>query len=74
MLLETDFTGADLTGCLIYGASASDLKLDRTTTQLNLVVTRSNEPEVTADNIEVAQFVHRQIWTAVRRVGARLLP
>jgi hypothetical protein len=56
-LVETDLTGADLTGCRIYGVSAWGLKLERTKQQ-NLVVTRSDEPTVTVDNIEVAQFVY----------------
>jgi uncharacterized protein YjbI with pentapeptide repeats len=56
-LLETDLTGADLTGCRIYGVSAWDLKLDRTKQQ-NLVITPEDEPEITVDNIQVAQFVY----------------
>jgi hypothetical protein len=46
---------ADLTGCRIYGVSAWGLKLERTKQQ-NLVITRRDEPEITVDNIEVAQF------------------
>jgi uncharacterized protein YjbI with pentapeptide repeats len=56
-LVEADLTGADLTGCRIYGVSAWGLKLEGTKQQ-NLVVTRPNEPTVTVDNIEVAQFVY----------------
>jgi hypothetical protein len=56
-LVDTDLTGADLTGCRIYGASAWNLKLERTKQQ-NLVITPENEPEITVDNIEVAQFVY----------------
>jgi uncharacterized protein YjbI with pentapeptide repeats len=56
-LLDTDFTGADLTGCRIHGVSAWDLKLERTKQQ-NLVITRRDEPEITVDNIEVAQFIY----------------
>ena len=55
--METDLTGADLTGCRIYGISAWGLKLDRAKQQ-NLVITRDDEPEITVDNIEVAQFVY----------------
>src|SRR5262245_54647402 len=57
ILIGTDFSGADLTGCRIYGVSAWGLKLKRTKQQ-NLVVTRADEPTVTVDNIEVAQFVY----------------
>jgi Pentapeptide repeats (8 copies) len=56
-LVDTDLTGADLTGCRIYGVSAWGLKLERTKQQ-NLVITRLDEPEITVDNIEVAQFVY----------------
>jgi hypothetical protein len=56
-LLDTDFTGADLTGCCIHGVSAWRLKLDRAEQQ-NLVITKENEPTVTVDNIEVAQFIY----------------
>ena len=57
-LMDTDLTGADLTGCRIYGVSAWGLKLDSRTKQQNLVITRWDEPEITVDNIEVAQFIY----------------
>jgi hypothetical protein len=56
-LVNTDLTGADLTGCRIYGVSAWALKLERTKQQ-NLVITPRDEPEITVDNIEVAQFIY----------------
>jgi Pentapeptide repeats (8 copies) len=56
-LLDTDLTGADLTGCGVFGVSAWDLKLEGTKQQ-NLVITRRNEPAITVDNIEVAQFIY----------------
>jgi uncharacterized protein YjbI with pentapeptide repeats len=56
-LVESDFTGADLTGARIYGVSAWGVKLERTNQQ-NLIITPENEPEITVDNIEVAQFVY----------------
>ena len=55
--MDTDLTGADLTGCRIYGVSAWGLKLEGTKQQ-NLVITRADEPEITVDNIEVAQFIY----------------
>jgi hypothetical protein len=55
--VDTDLTGADLTGCSVYGVSAWNLKLDRTK-QHDLVITQRHEPAVTVDNIEVAQFVY----------------
>jgi hypothetical protein len=58
MLLETDLTGANLTGCVeIFAVSAWNLKLERAK-QRNLVITRRDEPQITVDNIELAQFVY----------------
>ena len=57
LLLRTDLMGADLTGCRIYGASAWDLILDGAKQQ-DLIITPEDEPAITADNIEVAQFVY----------------
>ena len=56
-LVNTDLTGADLTGCRIYGISAWGLRLD-SAEQQNLIITPRNEPEITVDNIEVAQFIY----------------
>jgi hypothetical protein len=56
-LVDTDLTDADLTSCRIYGVSAWRLKLERAKQQ-NLVITPPEEPTVTVDKIEVAQFVY----------------
>jgi uncharacterized protein YjbI with pentapeptide repeats len=56
-LVRTNFTGADLTGCRVYGISAWDLKLDRAE-QKSLIITERGEPEITVDNLEVAQFIY----------------
>jgi Pentapeptide repeats (8 copies) len=56
-IIETDFTGADLTGCRVFGISAWRLKLEKAKQQ-SLVITRLDEPTVTVDNIEVAQFIY----------------
>jgi hypothetical protein len=56
-LVDTDLTGADLSGCRIFGISAWRLKLERAKQQ-NLLITHPDEPAITVDNIEVAQFVH----------------
>jgi uncharacterized protein YjbI with pentapeptide repeats len=58
MLVNTDLTGADLTGCNVFGVSAWGLKLDEATRQQDLIVTPEDAPEITVDNIEVAQFVY----------------
>jgi hypothetical protein len=88
-LVETDLTGADLTGCHIYGISAWGLKLDGKTKQHNLIITPSgrglpltqDEPAVTVDDIEVAQFVYlllhnekiRNVIDTVGKKGVLLL-
>jgi uncharacterized protein YjbI with pentapeptide repeats len=56
-LVETDLAGADLTDCRIYGVSAWGLKLEGTKQQ-NLIITPRDEPAITVDNIEVAQFIY----------------
>jgi uncharacterized protein YjbI with pentapeptide repeats len=56
-LVNTILRDADLNGCHIHGISAWNLKLEGTKQQ-NLVITHGNEPEITVDNIEVAQFVY----------------
>ena len=57
LLLDTNLAGADLTGSHVYGIAAWDLKLDNAK-QHNLVITPPGTPEITVDNIEVAQFVY----------------
>jgi uncharacterized protein YjbI with pentapeptide repeats len=56
-MVETNLGGADLTGCRIYGVSAWNLKLEGAKQQ-NLVIKPQNEPEITVDDIEVAQFIY----------------
>ena len=56
-LVDTNLAGADFTGCYIYGVSAWHLTLERAKQQ-NLVITPEDEPTVTVDNIEVAQFIY----------------
>ena len=80
-LAGADITDADLTGCRIHGVSAWKLKLSDETKQRNLIITRENEPEVTVDNIEVAQFVYlllhnekiRDVIDTVGKKGVLLL-
>ena len=57
LLLETNFAGADLTGCAVYGISAWNVKLEGTI-QVNLAITSEEEPAITVDNLEVAQFIY----------------
>ena len=50
--------------------SAWGLNLERTKQQ-NLVITRSDEPEITVDNIEVAQFIYLMLNNEKIRRGHR---
>ena len=57
VLVETNFTGATLTRCFIYGISAWNVKLEGAT-QDSLVITPYNEPTITVDNLKIAQFIY----------------
>jgi len=57
VLVETDFTGATLNRCFIYGISAWNVKLEGAK-QDSLVITPDNEPTITVDNLKIAQFIY----------------
>jgi len=57
-LVETNLKKADLTNCRIYGISVWNVKLDKATVQSDLVITKKEEPIITVDNLEVAQFIY----------------
>jgi hypothetical protein len=76
--VQANLTGADLTGCRIYGVSAWDVKL-KGAKQQNLVINLENEPTVTVDNIEVAQFVYlllhnEKIRDVIDTIGKKGVP
>ena len=81
LLVETNLIGATLTDCRIYGISAWNVKFSKTTKQHDLVITAPDEPQVTVDNIEVAQFVYlllhnekiRDVMDTVGKKGVLLL-
>jgi uncharacterized protein YjbI with pentapeptide repeats len=56
-LLGTNLTEAILTGCKVYGISVWDVQLEGAK-QENLVITFPDEPAITVDNLEVAQFIY----------------
>jgi hypothetical protein len=58
LLIETDVRGASLDGCRVYGTSVWNVKTNQDTKQRSLIITAMNEPEVSVDIIEVAQFVY----------------
>lgn len=57
ILVRTNFTDADLTGCCVYGIAAWDVNLTNTK-QEQLVIGDRMEAEITVDNLEVAQFIY----------------
>jgi uncharacterized protein YjbI with pentapeptide repeats len=57
-LVDTDLTGADLTGARVHGVSAWRIIVDKKTKQQDLIITDVGEPDITVDNIEVAQFIY----------------
>ena len=57
-VLKTNLEKAVLTGCHVYGISAWNVKLSEDTKQQELVITTPYEPEVTVNNLEVAQFIY----------------
>jgi hypothetical protein len=57
VLIGTNFSNADLSNCSVYGIAAWNLNLEGTT-QSNLVITPPDEPAITVDNLEVAQFIY----------------
>lgn len=74
-LVNTDLTGADITGARVFGAAAWNLRL-KETKQADLVITDEDEPVVTVDNLEVAQFVYlllhnEKISDAIDTIGAK---
>jgi uncharacterized protein YjbI with pentapeptide repeats len=56
-LIKTNLERADLTGARVFGVAAWGVKLHEAIQQ-NLVVTDYREPNITADNLEVAQFIY----------------
>jgi uncharacterized protein YjbI with pentapeptide repeats len=75
-MLGTILHDADISGSLVYGTSVWDLKTNQGTKQNNLIITRAGEPEITVDNIKVAQFIYllldnREIRDAIDSITSK---
>lgn len=55
--VETNLDQTNLADCSVYGLSAWNLKL-KNTKQSGLVISRADEPAITVDDLEVAQFIY----------------
>lgn len=58
ILVGAKLEDADLRDARVYGVSAWNLKTNEGTRQDNLVITPVDEPKITVDDLEVAQFVY----------------
>lgn len=62
-LCHADMSGArldnaDLSESRVFGVSAWNVQLSKKTKQTNLLISAENEPALTVDDIEIAQFIH----------------
>jgi hypothetical protein len=55
--VKTNLEGANLNGCSVYGASVWNVNLSGAS-QEDLIISQLNEPVITVDHLEVAQFVY----------------
>jgi len=80
VLVKTNLTGATLTHCSIHGISVWNVQLEGAK-QDSLIITPDDEPVVTVDDLEVAQFIYlllnhkklRNVLNAVTERGVLLL-
>ncbi len=56
-LVKTNLENANLTGYAIHGISVWNVQLNDAT-QSNLIITEKDEPTITVDNLDVAQFIY----------------
>ncbi|MEV4510929.1 pentapeptide repeat-containing protein [Dactylosporangium sp. NPDC049525] len=65
-LVRVDLSNANLDGASVYGTSCWDVDL-KGASQRNLRVTRDDQPYITIDRLELAQFIHLIIENAKLR-------
>ena len=57
-LLRTNLRGATLSDCWVHGASVWRVQVDAHTVQTKIIITDLLEPQITVDDLEVAQFIY----------------
>jgi len=57
VVVQSNLQNAKLTSCRIYGISAWDVEFSDNTEQQDLIITSHDQPTITVDNLEVAQFI-----------------
>lgn len=57
IMVQTDLRNANLKGCRVHGMAVWDV-LMKNTTQSELLITMPDEPSITVDNIQMAQFIY----------------
>jgi uncharacterized protein YjbI with pentapeptide repeats len=67
VMVHRDLQGADLSGSRVYGVSAWDVVVDEETIQADLIITPDHEPQISVDNIKVAQFIYLLLSNAELR-------
>ena len=81
VLVGANLTDAVLLRCRVHGVSAWKVKTSKGTKQQDLIISGPDEPEITVDNIEVAQFIYlllhnekiRDVIDTVGKKGVLLL-
>lgn len=77
IFVGTDLHNANLSGCHVYGIAAWDVNLDGTI-QKDLVITPADEPAISVDNLEVAQFIYlllnnKKIRTVIDTITSKVV-
>ena len=61
--VSCDFSNTQMKECHVYGVSSWDLNLENAV-QENLIITKDEQPTITVENIELAQFIYLMINNA----------